>query len=119
MTTRGCGESIQTPRLRSWPNRCVTMGGEHPLAAMKRLAHWEVGDDLGMLRTRLACISAQADKITEQAIRDAQVRVLREVDAEMSRRFATPAFTSVGAWRGLQDWIRERLAALTSEEPSR
>ncbi len=41
-----------------------TMGGEHPLAAIKRLAHWEVEDDIGMLRTRLACISAQADKVT-------------------------------------------------------
>lgn len=47
-------------------DQAKTMGGEHPLAAIKRLAHWEVEDDIGMLRTRLACISAQADKLTEQ-----------------------------------------------------
>ena len=44
------------------------MGGEHPLAAIKRLAHWEVEDDIQMLRTRLACISAQVDKVAPAAI---------------------------------------------------
>ena len=45
-------------------DQAKTMAGEHPIAAIKRLAHWEVEDDIGMLRTRLACISAQADKVT-------------------------------------------------------